>query len=164
MVAAWSNYGDTVEPSIAFEKNIMSSTSLFANVPRTDYLHFGQGPSFNPKAVTELLGLKKQEVSKIAQVAESSVRYDQEIPHKVRERLEEIGSIINLVAGVFDGDIHKTALWFRTSNSMLGDVTPRDMIRLGRYDKLRKFIISALIENNKDVAYARKANNGNEKT
>lgn len=124
----------------------MSATSLFANVPRTDYLHFGQGPNFNPKAVTELLGLKKQDVSKIAQVAESSVRYDQEIPHKVRERLEEIGSIINLVAGVFDGDTHKTALWFRTSNSMLGDITPRDMIRLGRYDKLRKFIISALIE------------------
>ena len=29
---------------------------------------------------------------------------------------------------------------------MLGDVSPRDMIRLGRYERLRKFIINALLE------------------
>ena len=29
---------------------------------------------------------------------------------------------------------------------MLGDVSPRDMIRLGRYERLRKFIINAMID------------------
>jgi hypothetical protein len=29
---------------------------------------------------------------------------------------------------------------------MLGDVSPRDMIRLGRFDRLRRFIISAMAE------------------
>ena len=93
----------------------------------------------------------------MAQVAESSVRYDQEIPRKVRDRLEEIASIINMVAEVFEGDPAKTALWFKTSNPMLGDVSPRDMIRLGRYDKLRKFIVGARMEHAQDIAYSAKA-------
>ena len=135
----------------------MSVPSLFETVPRADYFHFGQGSDFNPKAVTELLGLKKHEVSKLAQVAESSVRYDQESPRKVRDRLEEIASIINMVAEVFEGDPAKTALWFKTSNPMLGDVSPRDMIRLGRYDKLRKFIVGARMEHAQDIAYSAKA-------
>lgn len=134
----------------------MRTHQLFTNVPKTDYLEFGLGDAFNPKAVTDLLELKKREVSKIAQVAESSVRYDHAMPIKVRERLEEIASVVNLVAGVFDGDVHKTALWFRTRNPLLGEVAPRDMIRLGRYDKLRKFIVSALMEQAEESAYARK--------
>lgn len=138
----------------------MSVPVLFATVPYADYLQFGHGPSFNPKAVAELLGLKKQEVSKLAQVAESSVRYDHDIPHKVRDRLEEIASIINMVAEAFDGDAPKTVLWFKTSNPMLGDVTPRDMIRLGRYDKLRKFIVSAAMERAQDKAYSNKVRRG----
>ncbi|WP_290593108.1 hypothetical protein [Arenimonas sp. SCN 70-307] len=120
--------------------------NLFANVPARDYMQFGEGASFDAKAVAEVLGLKKHEVSKIAQVAPSSVRWDDAIPSKVRDRLEEIGSVINLVAGVFDGDAVKTALWFKAVNPLLGDVAPRDMIRLGRYDKLRKFIVSAIAE------------------
>jgi hypothetical protein len=141
----------------------VSAAALFANIPQKDYLNFGHGEHFNAKAVADLLNLKKQEVSKISQVAETSVRYDDAIPLKVRERLEEIGTVINLVAGIFDGDAGKTALWFKTSNSMLGEVSPRDMIRLGRYDKLRKFIVSALAEQAHESAYARKIASGEAK-
>ena len=88
--------------------------------------------------------LDKQAVSRISAVSKSSVRYDDNMPHAVRERLEEIASIANMVAGVFDGNVAKTALWFKTRNPMLGDVAPRDMIRLGRYDKLRRFIINSI--------------------
>jgi hypothetical protein len=36
---------------------------------------------------------------------------------------------------------------------MLGDIAPRDMIRFGRYAKLRQFVMDALSENNpSDVA------------
>jgi hypothetical protein len=116
---------------------------LFDTVP-PDFLGFGQGASFEPKKVQELLTLKKQDVSRIARVSEKSVRYDQHIPEAVRERLEEIAATINMVAGNFNGDAVKTAAWFRARNPLLGDVSPRDMIRLGRYERLRRFIINAM--------------------
>jgi len=33
----------------------------------------------------------------------------------------------------------------RAQNPLLGDVSPRDMIRLGRHDRLRRFIINAMM-------------------
>lgn len=118
---------------------------LFSTVP-DDLLHFGCGSSFDAKRVPGFLGLKKEDVSRLASVSVKSVRYDDAIPEQVRERLEEIASIINMVAQAFDGDADKTNAWFRARNPLLGDVSPRDMIRLGRYERLRKFIINAMIE------------------
>lgn len=62
------------------------------------------------------------------------------------ESLEQITSTFDLAAQAFDGDAEKTALWFRTKNPMLGDIAPRDMIRLGRFDRLRRFIVGAIAE------------------
>jgi uncharacterized protein (DUF2384 family) len=121
-------------------------SNLFRTVPANDVLRFGQGDSFDAKRVAEWFDLDKQAVSRISSVARTSVRYDDHIPRAVRDRLEEIGSIANMVAGVFQGDAAKAALWFRTRNPMLGDISPRDMVRLGRYDKLRKFIVNASVE------------------
>ena len=61
-----------------------------------------------------------------------------------------------MVAKVFDGDVEKTAVWFRARNPMLGDVSPRDMIRLGRFERLRKFIITAMSANEAQVRRALK--------
>ncbi len=119
--------------------------SLFDTVP-DDLLQFGHGDSFDAKRVPSLLGLKKEDVSRLASVSVKSVRYDDAIPEQVRERLEEIANTINMVAKAFDGDPEKTTAWFRARNPMLGDVSPRDMIRLGRYERLRKFIINAMME------------------
>ena len=118
---------------------------LFDTVPKVDYLNFGIGDSFDPKAVPSMLGLKKEDVSRLASVSVRSVRYDQHIPEAVRERLEEIAATANMVAAVFDGNPEKTAAWFRARNPLLGDISPRDMIRLGRYERLRKFIINAML-------------------
>jgi hypothetical protein len=52
---------------------------------------------------------------------------------------------MNLVAQAFDGDVEKAVAWFKARNPLLGDVSPRDMIRLGRYERLRKFIIAAMM-------------------
>jgi hypothetical protein len=118
---------------------------LFNTVP-DDVLQFGRGQTFEPKRVSELLGLKKDDVSRLSDVSVKSVRYDEAIPEQVRERLEEIANVMNMVGAEFNGDIDKTVTWFKTRNPMLGDVSPRDMIRLGRYERLRKFIINAMIE------------------
>lgn len=118
---------------------------LFDSVPQ-DHMDFGYGDSFKSKAVPELLRFNKQDVSRIASVSVKSVRYDDSIPEAVRDRLQEIAHTINMVAARFNGDANKTAAWFLAQNPLLGDVSPRDMIRLGRYERLRKFIINAMTE------------------
>lgn len=119
---------------------------LFMNVSQNDLLAFGRGAAFDPKKVADWVDLDKSDVSKIASVSKASVRYDEDAPKAVRERLEDIANIANLVADIFDGDVAKAALWFRAKNPMLGDVSPRDMLRLGRYDRLRKFIVGAIAD------------------
>lgn len=123
-------------------------TAIFDNVAKADHLSFGHGAGFRAQQVAEFLDFNKSDVSRIAAVSVNSVRWDVDrIPQPVRERLEEIGDIANMVAGFFDGDAAKTALWFRSRNPMLGNVAPRDMVRLGRYERLRSYIVSALREN-----------------
>ncbi len=122
--------------------------NLFDSVP-DDYFRFGEGKSFQPKMVPEALGLKREDVSRLASVSVKSVRYDDAIPEPVRERLEEIAITVNMVAKFFDGDVDKTVTWFKARNPLLGDVSPRDMIRLGRFERLRKFIINAILDKNR---------------
>jgi hypothetical protein len=69
------------------------------------------------------------------------------MPKDARDRLLEVGNIGGLVAQFFAGDVAKTALWFKTKNPLLGNVSPRDMIRNGHSEKLRRFVMSALEEN-----------------
>lgn len=128
---------------------------LFATVP-TDFLHLGIGKSLDAKRVAALLALKREDVSKIATVSPASVRYDESMPQSVRDRLEEIASIMNMVANTFAGDEDKTVSWFKARNPLLGDISPRDMIRLGRYERLRRFVINALISR-RDAATSNEA-------
>lgn len=129
----------------ALSSKASSRFSLFDTVP-ADLMGFGLGPSFNGKSVQSFLGLKKEDVSRLAAVSPKSVRFDDAMPEPVRERLQEIAITINLVAKVFEGDTDKTVAWFQTRNPLLGDISPKDMIRLGRFERLRKFIIQAMTE------------------
>ncbi len=122
-------------------------TMLFKTVPEHDYLHFWPDNRFEPHEVMRFLELSKPDVAKIASVAVSSVRFDQKIPKDVLDRMMEIANICGLVAQFFRGDAAKTGLWFRTKNPLLGNISPRDMIRYGRYEKLRRFVMDALEEN-----------------
>jgi hypothetical protein len=132
------------------EEPMQPADTLFRTVSDVDHLGFWSKTGFRAKSVAEFLELQNADVAKITHVARNSVRFDDEIPRDMRERLEEIAVICNLVAQFFLGDAQKTALWFRTKNPMLGDISPRDMIRFGRYDKLRRFIIEAQSDRNTD--------------
>jgi hypothetical protein len=125
--------------------------ALFDTVP-PDLMGFGLGSSFNAKSVQSFLSLKEEEVSRIADMAPKSVRFDDAMPVSVRERLQEIANTINLVARFLGGDADKTGTWFKTRNPLLGDISPRDMIRLGRFERLRKFILLAMTEDDKAPA------------
>lgn len=117
--------------------------ALFDTVP-PDLMGFGLGSSFDAKSVQSFLSLKEEDVSRIADVPPKSVRFDDAMPVPIRERLQEIANTINLVARFFGGDADKTGTWFKTRNPLLGDISPRDMICLGRFQRLRKFIWLAM--------------------
>lgn len=122
-------------------------TLLFKTVPERDYLQFWQNDTFEPQRVARFLDLTKADVAKVANVASASVRFDQKTPKDVLDRFLQIANVCGLVAQFFNGDIVKTSLWFRTKNPLLGNLSPRDMIRYGRYEKLRRFVMDALDEN-----------------
>jgi len=95
------------------------------------------------KKIAELIRLNKSDLSQISGVAKSSVRFDAEIPVPVAERLRELANIANLVAEFFQGDAVKVGLWFELDNPMLGNVSPRTMIRSGRYARLLNYVLEA---------------------
>src|SRR3990167_3007503 len=120
---------------------------LFRTVPAKDYLHlFNKGMPDGEKVV-KLLNYKKADVSVAANVPISSVRYEpQKMPTELKERLTEWAIALNLVASFFK-DQEKAILWFGIPNPLLGGISPKDMIRVGRFKKLLNFIQTALDEN-----------------
>ncbi|HSW69229.1 MAG TPA: hypothetical protein VLI69_03590 [Gammaproteobacteria bacterium] len=125
----------------------LSQPSLFRTVPAKDYLYLFDKGIPDGEKVVKLLNYKKADVSVAANVPVSSVRYEpKKMPAELRERLTEWATALNLVAGFFH-DNEKTILWFCMPNPLLGDMSPRDMIRVGRFKKLLNFIQSALDEN-----------------
>ena len=121
-------------------------SGLFATVPQKDHLSLFQDTRPKYQRIVDLLEMAKEDVSKATGVPKSSVRYDKKMPAELRERIREWATLLNLVAEHFEGDAHKTVLWFTTVNPLLGNMTPRDMIRLGRLRKLHKFVMNALAE------------------
>ncbi len=117
--------------------------ALFDTVSRMDPLKFWSNHGLGYKKVTDFLDFDNNELSKLGGVSKRSVRLDERIPIELRDRLEQIANIISLVAENFEGDPRKTTLWFKTPNPLLGGISPRDMIRYGRYKRLIKFISTA---------------------
>jgi hypothetical protein len=122
--------------------------SIFSTVPDKDYLGFDSGSTIDFQKVVKFAGLEKKDVSRATGIPVSSVRYEEEkIPRELKDRLTEWANLFNLVAGYFNGDAKKTSLWFKMTNPLLGNITPRDMIRIGRYKKLVSFVLNSLNEN-----------------
>ena len=122
----------------------MSLTSLYENVSREEFINFrGHSGKIDYSSIPKFLDLDKAAISKIADVSKASVRYDHKIPKEVQEHLDRIANICQLVAEAFNGDSEKTTFWFKEQNPLLGYVSPRDMIKLGRYKKLMQFVIDA---------------------
>lgn len=126
--------------------NTAQFSSLFQSVPEKDYFRFFNNGEPDGKKVVDFLKYKKEDVSVAANVPVTSVRYDEKMSEDLKERLVEWAIAINLV-GTFFNNHNKTILWFQISNPLLGGMSPRDMIRVGRFKKLLKFIQTALDEN-----------------
>jgi hypothetical protein len=127
----------------ASSPNTAARPSIAAHIAREDLLGLYQQGHPDYKRIADLVQLSKSDLSKLAGVAKASVRFDANIPAPVAERLRELANIANLVAEFFAGDVHKVVLWFELPNPMLGNLSPRNMIRAGRYKRLINFVLDA---------------------
>lgn len=114
--------------------------NLFSNIPKHEHLDLIN----NLINVPKFLDLEKEDISKAANISKASVRYDDRMPGDLKNLLSEIAVVCELVATHFEGDQRKTALWFKMENPALGGISPRDMIRYGRFKKLKVFIQNQL--------------------
>lgn len=64
------------------------------------------------------------------------------------KREEVLDNIFDLLMEYFDGDKAKVHLWLEAPNPLLGNINPHYMIKIGREEKLLKFIKGALDEQN----------------
>jgi len=130
---------------------ISSQPSLFRNSPEQDHFHLFNDEAFvDGEKTVKLLRYKKKDVALATSVPLASVRYDtKKMPTELRERLTEWAIALNLVADFFQ-DQKKAIIWFSMPNPLLGEMSPRDMIRVGRFKKLLRFIQSALDENQRE--------------
>jgi uncharacterized protein (DUF2384 family) len=121
------------------------SQALFGTVPKANLLGLFRSGSgeVDVQRTRVFLGLTKAEVATATSVPSTSVRFDDRMPSEVRDRMIEIATICELVAEHF-GSSEKAALWFKVSNPLLGDLSPKDMIRAGRFKKLHRFVAEAL--------------------
>ena len=126
--------------------SMVLSSAVFDTVSKQDFLHFFPNDRLQAREVVDFLHFKKEDVSRATGVPSVSIRYDEKMPEELEQRVTEWAHLFNLVAQHFKGDGHKTAAWFAMSNPLLGYFAPRDMIRIGRYKKLLKFIMNALAE------------------
>jgi hypothetical protein len=124
-----------------------TTSELFSSVPEQDVLALFPPRGTDYQKVVKLLDFRKKDVARASNLAVDSVRYDpRKMPKELELRLQEWAVALGLVAQFFR-DEKKTVLWFKTPNPLLGDVSPREMIRVGKFKKLLSFIQNALAEN-----------------
>ncbi len=120
--------------------------TVFDSIPREDRFDLFHGSRPDYEKVVGFLDFRKEDVAKATNVPESSVRYDNKMPRELQDRMLEWAVAIHLVSEHF-GDFDRAMLWFRVPNPLLGGISPRDMIRIGRFKKLLRFVHTALEEN-----------------
>ena len=118
--------------------------SIFNTVPESVKMNVFEGSMPRYDKITEILDLDKTQMSKAVGMAKNNMRFDERMPKELKERLTEIASIIELVGNFFNGDLDKTIMWFRLPNPVFGGISPRNMIRYGRYKKLLTFVTKSL--------------------
>lgn len=124
-----------------------TNDALFKNVPDKDYCHLFNNGEPDGAKIVDFLKYKKYDIATATGIPVKSIRYDNKMPSELKQRFREWAIALNLVTEFFEGDAEKTALWFNMPNTLLGGMSPKDMIRVGRFKKLLKFIQSSLEDN-----------------
>jgi hypothetical protein len=120
---------------------------LFSSIPSSDPFSLFQGGRPDGQQITQVLQLRTKDVARATKLSTGSIRYDLRMPALLEAWLREVATTATLVAEFFGGDRARTLLWFATPNPQLGEMTPLDMIKIGRVRKLLTFVQNALDEN-----------------
>jgi hypothetical protein len=94
------------------------------------------------KLVAQDLELSNEDLAREIAVRVSSIRWDENMPQKLKQRLKDYALISDHILKYFDGDKVRTAHWFKIPNPLLGGLTPRQMISLGNGIKLQEMIVN----------------------
>lgn len=54
--------------------------------------------------------------------------------------MSDLNDVYTMVYEYFEGDSVRIAMWFKTANPHLGELSPEDMIKLGRTKKLKQTV------------------------
>jgi hypothetical protein len=125
------------------------ANNLFRSVPPDRFKLLKSNNEPDSERIKTFLSLRNEEVSAATSIPLPSVRFDERMPAALRDRLVEWAVAINLVGNFFQNE-QQTILWFQTPNPLLGNITPKEMIRRGRFRKLLQFIQTALQENSQN--------------
>lgn len=97
--------------------------------------------------IRQIMHFSEADLKELSRAQDVPVCVDEESAELFRTLLIRLANLVNLIAEFFSNDIHKVELWFTLPNYFFGNSSPRDMIRLGRYDKVLNFVVDALEEN-----------------
>ena len=128
----------------------MSHAHILDTVHKNDPIGFWVDGELKPKKVAAFVDISTKEWAKITNLKPASVRFDHRIPAVIKEHLAHVANICSLVAELFDNDIAKTKLWLDTPNPALGDISPKGLIRFGKYQKLLSFVLLAKSESSEN--------------
>lgn len=116
--------------------------NIFGSISSERWPELYDGDELDATKVLEISSLSKTQLAD--SLGMKNVRLEEErMSTTVRDRIREIANVIELAAEYFEGDRERVASWFTATNPLLGNVSPRDMIRFGRHDKLLKFILNS---------------------
>lgn len=119
-------------------------SDLFKTVPSKKWppLYHLSG-ELNYRFIVDFLGIKYRDLSIVFGVKESSIRFDERMPVKMKQYLILTGAAIDHIADYFDGNYAKIEAWFKTKNLNIGGCAPVEMVRVGRVERLLQFIVDA---------------------
>jgi hypothetical protein len=96
------------------------------------------------RLVAQDLELSNEDLANEIAVRVSSIRWDDSMPPKLRQRLREYALISDHILNYFEGDKARTAHWFKIPNPLLGGLSPRQMVSLGNGIKLQEIIVNQI--------------------
>ena len=118
---------------------------LYGTVPPSRHMPFYDGEETDLSKVSRFFDLSKDNLKDITGLPKKQLKFQNpKIPKPLKEYIIEIASICELVANNFNGDIEKTALWFRLENPLLGNVSPNFMIKSSLHKELKRFVLDAM--------------------
>jgi hypothetical protein len=119
-------------------------SELFSTVPSALPLLWTEEGKVRSEEVAKVLDFSSGDFARAAQLPSKGFSLKAELPKDVEHRVREWVAVIEEVGRFFEGDVRKTALWFRIPNPLLGNIEPRLMIQYGRAQKLLQIVRSEI--------------------